>query len=69
MMATFHAFRLLTKRDTSRAVPDVATGARYAEMYLRAHGYTEEVIRRIEAGDRITYRGFSYWVDSEEGER
>lgn len=64
-MATFHALKLLTKKDTQREVPDAATGAQYAEMYLRAHGFSEEVVGRITAGERITFRGFVYWVDSE----
>lgn len=68
-MPTFHALRLLTNKDTQRTVPDATTGARYAEMYLRAHGFAEEVISRIEDGERITHRGFVYWVDSEEAER
>lgn len=64
-MATFHALKLLTQKDTNRPVPDVLTGARYAEMYLRAHGFKGEVIQRISAGERVTFRGFVYWVDSE----
>jgi hypothetical protein len=69
MMPTAHSRSLLSGRENRVSRGTIEDAAKYLSVLVYRSGWEGDAVGSLLRGDRITHKGFEFWVDSEEEER